>query len=734
MINKKNLKEISILIFLTIFISSFIFIPYLISEKAYVIGWDMRTQYSSFYVSFKNIIVNSIKNFNFPFYSWDYFLGNDYYSSKMFYYQDVFDLLFVFTKLKYHHVVMIQTFIKFVISSCCMYKLLKYKGFKSTFVIIGSLLYTFSSYSLDIIKDPFFHSFCVFVPLYFYTIDKYLLENKFNGFILITIFLIITNYYFFFGLSFFTVFYYIYVYFKNKLDIKQFFIKTLILIGYYFIAVLISSIVLLPSILFLLDNPRLSKSSDFLFYSEIKIYFSILVGLFFPFNFTSNRLNEFNSVYRYVSKYNSVLSVFIFTSSISSILIPYSIIKKNINKIIYIILYLMLLIPFFSSIYQGFSEATFRWLNYFCLINIILMLEVLDEKLDFKLLKKITFIVVIVLIISTPILGYIYNINIFNEYKYHLLICLLTIIAYYFIKNKKYILYFIVFELCIYSYISVYKNSFYSNFDKSFINGVHSVLGENDELETYLKGIDSGFYRVYVDIPTIYWDYSNNLNLDYGFMSVNTYDSTLNYQNIKLNNFSNVSKYLPWVLEIKDEKILEFLNVKYAISTDVNNVPFDKYEIVGSFNDIPIYKNISEHKFVKSYKAYRNYNGINGCKINTCLISDENVKFNGYSNIKEDYVVLKENEVLFGFYSEKNTIVNIPIPFSKGFNIYINGNKVNSFESNGGFLSFEAIEGYQDVEVKFLPNGFKMGSLLSVIGIFLYGCLIFFSNKSLKKS
>ena len=145
-----------------------------------MLGWDMRTQYSSFYENLKTMFIEMKQLHNLPFYSWATFLGNNFWGSKLFYYHDVFDYftLLLFPFLEYNRVIMLQTFVKLIIAGFCFYHYGRYHRYSEATNIIGSLMFAFSSYALEALKDPFFLSFYLFIPLYFLKIDKYLQEKK----------------------------------------------------------------------------------------------------------------------------------------------------------------------------------------------------------------------------------------------------------------------------------------------------------------------------------------------------------------------------------------------------------------------------------------------------------------------------------------------------------------------------------------------------------------------------
>ena len=112
----KNYKSYILLFILVTLIATTIFLPYILKNEVFYLGWDMRTQYSSFFEELRTILHNAISSRKIPFYSWNYFLGNDFYSSKLFYYHDFFDWFFALaTSWSYSKVIIAETYLKFLI-------------------------------------------------------------------------------------------------------------------------------------------------------------------------------------------------------------------------------------------------------------------------------------------------------------------------------------------------------------------------------------------------------------------------------------------------------------------------------------------------------------------------------------------------------------------------------------------------------------------------------------------
>ena len=66
---------------------------------------------------------------------------------------------------------------------------------------------------------------------------------------------------------------------------------------------------------------------------------------------------------------------------------------------------------------------------------------------------------------------------------------------------------------------------------------------------------------------------------------------------------------------------------------------------------------------------------------------------------------------------DSDNILLIPIPNNKGWNIKVNGEMVTPISVNGGFIGLELNAGHNDIEMNFMSSYFKVGLILSFIGL-----------------
>lgn len=79
-------------------------------------------------------------------------------------------------------------------------------------------------------------------------------------------------------------------------------------------------------------------------------------------------------------------------------------------------------------------------------------------------------------------------------------------------------------------------------------------------------------------------------------------------------------------------------------------------------------------------------------------------------------------------YTEKSESLFISLPYEKGYRIYLNGKKVPYEAYRDTFLLINTDAGQNDIIIKYTPDGFTVGLIISVISIFI--SLLYFTSRS----
>lgn len=765
--NLKDNKKIKIflIVFLTIFIFGFIIIPYIIDNKAFVVGLDIRSQYNPFYKEFKNLFHTAVSEQKIPFWSWNLFFGSNFWASKTYYMlTDVFAYFSLMFNDHYYVLLVYQTLGKILLSVSTFYAYCYVRKFKFNTSLILSLCFGFSSWAMNFVGEPAFLYFYSLIPLYFVMIELFLSGKRKYLFSIVSGVMIVTNFYLFYTLSFFTVVYCLYRYYEIHGNFKNVFLVALNMIVYYFIGILCSLFIVLPSILLVMDNSRVgSFTSNFYSWGNIRVYLGLVMSMFYPTNVYVNRIGVINGVENFSSIYNTgkyaTIEILFWSSNLVSILCVNSLFDKNHKRKrqnIYYFLFIGIasLFPIVSSLLHGFSEATFRWSAFAIFINLVISGYYLDDlsRVNKKVLIKTVIVITLIYFINLPLTSILtkQDISQFIDQYYKILLFLpLFWIYFYIIFKKKPIVFltiFVVIELSCSAFLTFNDNIDFKNYSWDFVNSSEKVLGSYDSFDYYVKYTlgDNDFYRVYASYKEVYWFSSLNMNLIYGFPGTSTYDSLYNYSLDDLLLISNIDRANGWTWNVTQPDILDFVSVKYAFVTSEDQLPDDNYTYIDDYYGIHLYQNNNYRSVANTYSnliTYEQYATYDDPSMITSYIichDDDYDNINSYINNRISHsaenVYTDLNRMSFRIKSDSVSFIVTSVAYDKGWKVLVDGKEVDTYKINGGFIGFGVDdEGNHEINMYFVPTGFKTGIYLSISGVFIFISLVVYEEITIKR-
>lgn len=244
----------------------------------------------------------------------------------------------------------------------------RYVKNKST-AVFGGLLYAFCGFSIYNIFFNHFHEAILIFPLLLYSIDEYMYKKR-KGIVAICVFLACTmNYYFFVGQVMFIVIYWV-IRICTKTYPKINFKELLILAFEVIVGFLMTAIILIPSILSVIQNNRLSQwpnGWDAVVYSSQQKYVHIIEAFFFPPdiparpNFTPDSGGNWSSIAAWLPLVGMTGVIgFLQTKE-----------KHWLKKLIPLLI-VVALVPIFNAVFQGFNMNYYaRWFYMFDLMLIL---------------------------------------------------------------------------------------------------------------------------------------------------------------------------------------------------------------------------------------------------------------------------------------------------------------------------------------------------------------------------
>ena len=615
-------------------------------KQHYVILYDFNTM-------IKNIFQNGISLF-----SWNMGLGLDVIGQYSYYVLgDPFayiSLLFPIKYLKYVYQILVILRIYCVGIAFIMY--CRYNKKDNYNTIIGAIIYTFSGYILyAAVRHPYFVNPIIMLPLVFIGIDKILKEDKYIWFTVTIAILAIMNYYFLYMITILAVIYavvkYIVEYREN--GIKEFRVKLAKTAFQYIIGVMIAGIILLPTIYAFLNSDRSGVGYT---YYDMSYYQKLL--------FSQPNTPYWSKTY---------------VSTIGILMLPIGILnlkkkKENQTTLINIVIsVIMLIIPFFGSVMNGFSFQSNRWSFAFSFYIAYLVVINLRKNIKYSGKEVISMLFVFIIYMILALIADRVN-------RVFILMCVLfagLIIATLVFRNiyKKYPVKVrkickIAVLLLICGNIVAYAWALYSKYGGNYVDeflNLSEVQGKYDRYEgkirrfskavEYIKEKDDGVYRIGTPIYN-----NNNLSSYHNYNGLNMY---LSIGNGYICDFSKEMLVLGHnktnALNEFDSrtKLTTFLGTKYYIapSDKTSYVPYG-YELIKEMKLTRIYKN-QNHLALGVF--YDNY-----------ITKDD------YNKLE----VLEKEQALL-----ETAVIDTELEIEKT-NIYYNENLVNTIKDTTQDLSF----------------------------------------------
>ena len=557
----KLIKKICKYSIVYLIIMLFVVILFNVYNKSFVwinVSFDGLDQHFVNLRLLRNLLLGDMHTF-----FWNIGYGMDLFANFTYYifgdFPSFISIFFPVDKLDIAYMVIIFLRVYLVGLSFIIYT--KDKDYGDTNVIIGSILYTFSTYALfAMARHPYFLNAMIIFPILLLSVEKLVLENKKIFFIIMVFILFASSFYFGYMLSIIVMIYGIILGYKNFKDKRIVWKKVMFAIMYAIVGILIAGVVLLPTFEAFITSPR--TGGRLYFYPLY--YYPKLLASFISIENTGNW-----SIIGGSSILLLTLIMFFKDKKRNSLLLKFL-----------IILLIPLLIPFVATIFDCMSFPNNRWAFVIPFIFSLITIEVLEKniKIDIKSVVKIIIVYTIFVIILRM------NIKVSEIIS----IILVFIFMYLINKKSKYILPVVI--------ISIICN-FYFMYDKKFGNYISEFASVNpmellksnnnktpylDKAVDFIKEYDNGFYNILV-----YPNELNNLGLAndfnsssyfYSIVSKNYYDlaSELNNQQMTMNG------------EIKNfnyrTRINELLNNKYLVTTDSSYHPYG-YEVIKNFNN-----------------------------------------------------------------------------------------------------------------------------------------------------
>ncbi len=371
--------------YLRIFLISFglaaiVFLPFMLVNEGYFLYYgDFNVQQVPFY----RLCHDAILSGN---YKWSHItdLGANFIGSYTFYTlgSPFFWISLLFPSSVVPYLMGPLFMLKFACASLTSYLFIRRYTRTQRAAEIGAILYAFSGYSIYNVFFNHFHEAMVFFPLLLWALDAYMYERRRGVFALAVFACCFVNYYFFVGQVAFTLIYWFVGMVSRRWEISLRDVALLFLEAV--IGVLLSCVLLVPSIFAVLQNPRVSNSFDgwnAILYNVNQRYMHIIECFFFPPdiparpNFTPDSQSKWASL-------GAWLPLF----SMSGVIAFLRIKKSHWLKKLLVIFFIMALVPILNSAFQLFNSSYYaRWYYMLTLLMSLATVKALEShQVNFK--------------------------------------------------------------------------------------------------------------------------------------------------------------------------------------------------------------------------------------------------------------------------------------------------------------------------------------------------------------
>lgn len=702
-----------------------------------------------------NILANDAIKSGEVFWNWNIDLGSSFIGAFSFYNlgSPFFWITLLFPPRMFPYLIGIIYILKYTIAGLTSFAYIQMFVKDKRYAVLASALYSFSGFQSVNLLFYHFHDAVALFPLMLWGIEKLISEKKRAIFALTVFINALLSYFFFVGEVIFVIIYFLVRFFMTKEGRWK---KVLYCLGEGVLGTMMASILMLPSIFFVLSNPRVEahiSGIEAIAFDPLK-YLVILRALFFPGENMSHSscvfLSDFSSCSAYLPMVGIVLVIaFILTKP-----------RTWMSKML-IISFVISMIPILGSMFYLFNAVVYqRWYYMPILLMALVSAKVLENRKEYKVFSGIVVSVFFWILLTAIVYFYgkvagselVFRPTVFGSIS---LISIVGILLTYFIvikiKNNK------AYRSSLYIFIALFC---------ILTTGLNVVLyrrasGTSSE-DWYKKNIESTSQIKTFDDQYRFNTDNNLVTMTVPLAGIGSWNSTVSpgifefYEALGLERtivnpeaWEGTTELLAGKYSIEDEKKEEGVLVqtiktengaKY-IYENPNTLPigytYDTYMKKSDFLELPAELRslamiktliIPDDKEEEIKKVLRKYSeDIDG------EISLENKNEDIQQHLTEigEEFERSTKGVSMTMDADKDKYAFFSVPVDSGWSAMVNGEKTEILDING-LMAVKINEGSNEImfiyEVPFL----KAGSILSVCGFIIWG-IYFVKERNYRK-
>ncbi len=768
---------------LGLFFSAAFFIPYIVLGKGYFLYYgDFNVQQVPFY----QMIHDALRRGEFRW-STTTDLGSSVIGSYTFYIlgSPFFWLTLPFPSEFVPYMMGPLLILKFGTASLTGYIYLrKYVRDKNN-AVLGGLLYAFSGFSVYNIFFNHFHEAIVFFPLLLAAIDEYM-ETKRRGVVALAVFFCCcVNYYFFVGMVAFVIIYWVLKLSMHcwKVKVKDIFpLAFEVIVGF-----LATAVILIPTVLFVVQNPRVSDPPEgfgALLYGSEQRYLHIITSMFFPPdiparpNFTPDSNSKWSSVAAWLPLFG-MTGVIGYLQSRS----------KGWLKKLLPFLFLCTMVPILNSMFQMFVMSYYaRWFYMLTLMmSLATIMAIENSRTDWKRAIRLSTAITLGIAIG---IGFMPNGKVEDDLEFYetfgleryperfwiytaiavVSLALTALLIAQLKKNRK--TFFVKATACfgviavIYSGYIVGLGRSHSYDIKGFIIPYLLNNGKDVDLGDDLQNVRSDFYET-----------TDNVGMLWQIPSIQTFHSVVPGSLYDFYPTVGVTRDVASRPEAKYYGLRSFLSVKYLFDdisdtdefkNEENQTRMPGYKYIATQNGFDVYLNNNYIPYGFYFENYITEDQYYECSedkrhlllLKAMVLTDEQeekyaVLMNHIEDVNSlvytprafsrDCTVLKDNtcsEFEYGNASfdaaitvpdGSDKLVFFSVPYEDGWSATVNGSPADIEKVDIGFMAVRVKGGSTNkIEFKYKTPGLLEGAVVSACSVILYVLYIVISAKKNK--
>ena len=768
-----------------------VFLPYMIMDKGYFLFYgDFNVQQIPFYQHCHSLIRSGQT-------AWDFGtdLGANFVGSYTFYLlgSPFFWLTLLFPTSAVPYLMGPLLMLKFALCALTAYLYLKRFLKSNSTARLGAIMYAFSGFSVYNIFFNHFHEALIIFPLLLLSVELLITENR-RGVFALTVFAAATmNYFFFFGMVVFAIIYWAVRMLSHRWKFKwgRFFA----LASEAVIGLLLSSVLLLPTVMALSGNSRLSEIQTgwgALLYGKESIYANVLQCFFFPPDLPARPVFfpeadvKWSSLGGWLPIF-SMVGVWAFMSE-----------KRRhwLTRLIGIMIF-MALVPILNSSFYMFNTAYYARWYYMPILMMCLATCMAVERRDIKWNNAFGWVFSITLAV-TLVIGFmpesfdengkvtrfgIYTDDDNGVFRERFFIwCAIAVIALLILRvllcklrtNRRFFVKMATVSVCI---MSVIYASLFVGLGKTHSYDVDKVMIPSLlEGEVILPG-DKGDYRIDA------YECVDNTGMYLGYSSINAFHSIVPTSVTEFYEFIGEERGVASRPTTDSYAARSLLSVRYLLDmqdgydfVEDDIAKMDGYKYLDSQSGYDIYENENYIPYGFTYDYYMTrdeclYYGESSAAnmmLKAIVLDGEQIEKYGtlLKRLGDEYYLggeETEKESLDigefslardckaraataaeefsieknGFYAkttlERDNLVFFSIPYDEGWTAYVNGKETEIEKVNVGFMAVKAGAGENEIRFVYKTPGLALGAVISVFAFVILSVYLILVKRYYKK-